>query len=245
MQALNISLSTEMLVSLETTAREMHLPIETAAVHLLRDALKKKKNETVRVLQPDRVERSVQPDVESLQEIIHRQDAEIQWLRDHITQISTLTPTTHVIRHEYPVCGVSHPTEQYVAAPTVSPLPAQDSQKPGDDSATASPTVSVDDVQYTPGPGESGKLEDLISPSINGGDTGLSDMGRAPGRTLRDSIGGVREELEYSVHEAAAIAGESESVILEYVMDGFLPATKDGTSYRIRGNDLRRYMLSK
>lgn len=244
MQALNISLSPEMFLSLEAASRDMHLSIEIAAVHLLKDALKKKKTETVRILQPDRVERSVHPDNESLHEIIHRQDAEILWLRDHITRISTLTPTTHVIRHEYSTCGVSHLAEQ----PTVSSTSAhtlEDSQKPGEDPAITSPAVSVDDVQYTPGPGESGKLEDLISPSMNGGDAGLSEMGRVPGRTLRDSIGGVREELEYSVHEAAAIAGESESVILEYVMDGFLPATKDGTSYHIKGNDLRRYMLSK
>lgn len=245
MQALNISLRPEMLLSLEAAARDMHLPIEIAAVHLLRDALKAKKVETVRVLQPDRVERPVHPENESLHEIILRQDAEILWLRDHITRISTLTPTTHVIRHEYPVCGIPHPSEQPAVGSIISSPPLEDSQKSGEDPSTASPAVSLDDVQYTPGPAESGKLEDLISPSINSGDSGLSEMSRVPGRALRDSIGGVREELEYSVHEAAAIAGESESVILEYVMDGFLPATKDGTSYRIRGNDLRRYMLSK
>ena len=64
-------------------------------------------------------------------------------------------------------------------------------------------------------------------------------------RTLRDSIGGVREEKKYSLGEAAAIAGESEAVLLEYILDGVLPATKDADSYRIKGTDLRRYMFSK
>ena len=43
--------------------------------------------------------------------------------------------------------------------------------------------------------------------------------------------------------EAAAIAGESESVLLEYIADGFLPALRDGPVCRIRGIDLRRYMM--
>ncbi|MDD3574495.1 MAG: helix-turn-helix domain-containing protein [Methanospirillum sp.] len=68
---------------------------------------------------------------------------------------------------------------------------------------------------------------------------------RTVDRTLRDSIGGVSDEVMYTISEAAAITGESESVLLEYIFDEFLPVVRNGTDCRIRGVDLRRYMMSR
>jgi len=95
----------------------------------------------------------------------------------------------------------------------------------------------VDDVQYSLS--ESGIESEELIPS------GFAGPERAGDRMLRDSIGGVIDEILYTVSEAAAIAGESESVLLEYIADGFLPALRDGPVCRIRGIDLRRYMMSK
>jgi excisionase family DNA binding protein len=236
-QTITLSISPEMVSRLHHFASEQHARVEDVAADLLSQVLSIRKHEVVRVVQSERKGLTLSPESDTLREIIQRQDEEIRWLRDQIARLSTLTPTTHVIRHEYP--AMLSEQESQVRKPVIelsSKIPGSVVKETGNSGDKGSQDA-MDDVTYTL-PETGIDPEDLIS-------SGFSDPGRVGGRTLRDSIGGVREEKEYSVQEAAAIAGENESVLLEYIADGVLPATQDGDLYRIRGNDLRRYMMSK
>ena len=141
-----------------------------------------------------------------------------------------------MIKHEYPafmqesrdVCSPSSIEQSSLSSPE---------KEPESEGITPASNVSVDDVQFSPS--DNGvESEDIMNSSFSG-------SLRTVDRTLRDSIGGVSEEVMYTIAEAAAIAGENESVLLEYIFDGFLPAVRDGTDCRIRGIDLRRYMMSR
>lgn len=240
MQTLKISLSPELFSILEMIARNNHVPVEIAAAQILGDSVRKKRHETVRILQQDRTDRQDLPEPDILREIIKRQDAEIAWLRDHISRIST----TLLIKPEYP-STLQDRQETEEGQNRISGNKQVDESSTGLEEVNQSPVVTVDDVQYSPAAGDAGGLEDLMNRSLEDEGARFQGQERASERMLRDSIGGVREEKEYSISEAAAIAGETEAVILEFIMDGFLPAIKDGNSFRIQGNDLRRYIMSK
>ena len=236
-QTITLSISPQIISRLRILAAEHHVPIEEVATDLIYQALQIKKHDPVRVVQMDQKGHFSSSDSEILREIIQRQDGEITWLREQIARLSTLTPTTHVIRHEYP--AISDDTR--VLKPLIPDENKQfhsDEEKEEDNPDVTLPSqISLEDVQYNVT--ETGmESDDLITSEYSG-------HARVGEQTLRDSIGGVREEKKYSVREAAAIAGESESVLLEYISDGFLPAERDGTEYRIQGVDLRRYIMSR
>lgn len=225
-------------------ALETSVSVEEVVIHLLGDSVRSRRCETVRVLHPERGEKFTQHNLESSLEIIRRQDAEIDWLREQLTRLSTLNTITHVIRHEDPDVLMTRQEKVVVSVPDLINISRSAEIPVSPEDTGQQSAVTVDDVQYTPAPGDTRGFEELI-PGLEDRKAAFSGPERASDRTLRDSIGGVREEKEYTIHEAAAISGDTEEVILEYVIDGFLPATKDGNLYRIRGNDLRRYMLSK
>ncbi len=235
-QIITLSLSPEIINRLNHFATEQNMSIEDIAGDLLSQALNIKKHDITRIVSCDRKTASVPTDHEILREIIHRQDEEISWLRGQIARLSTLSPTTHVIRHEYPAliqdprAAMQRPVLQETKSSVAE-------EKESEGSAIPPAPISVDDVQYSLS--ESGIESEELIPS------GFAGPERAGDRMLRDSIGGVIDEILYTVSEAAAIAGESESVLLEYIADGFLPALRDGPVCRIRGIDLRRYMMSK
>ena len=217
---ITLSIRADTLDRLNHLANERHMSIEDIVLELLSPGLK---------MEMDGITRE-------LREIIRRQDEEITWLRDQIARLTTLTPTTHVIKHEYPafmqesrdVCSPSSIEQSSLSSPE---------KEPESEGITPASNVSVDDVQFSPS--DNGvESEDIMNSSFSG-------SLRTVDRTLRDSIGGVSEEVMYTIAEAAAIAGENESVLLEYIFDGFLPAMRDGTDCRIRGIDLRRYMMSR
>jgi hypothetical protein len=217
---ITLSIRADTLDRLNHLANERHMSIEDIVLELLSPGLK---------MEMDGITRE-------LREIIRRQDEEITWLRDQIARLTTLTPTTHVIKHEYPafmqesrdVCSPSSIEQSSLSSPE---------KEPESEGITPASNVSVDDVQFSPS--DNGvESEDIMNSSFSG-------SLRTVDRTLRDSIGGVSEEVMYTIAEAAAIAGENESVLLEYIFDGFLPAVRDGTDCRIRGIDLRRYMMSR
>ena len=217
---ITLSIRADTLDRLNRLANERHMSIEDIVHELLSSGLK---------MEMDGITRE-------LREIIRRQDEEITWLRDQIARLTTLTPTTHVIKHEYPafmqesrdVCSPSSIEQSSLSSPE---------KEPESEGITPASNVSVDDVQFSPS--DNGvESEDIMNSSFSG-------SLRTVDRTLRDSIGGVSEEVMYTIAEAAAIAGENESVLLEYIFDGFLPAVRDGTDCRIRGIDLRRYMMSR
>ncbi|GEM_PF-1074276 len=239
-QTITLSLSPDIITRLNHFASEQHVPVEDAARDLLTQALHIKKHESRRIVSPDRKGYISSSDHDVLREIIQRQDEEISWLRDQIARLTTLSPTPLVIRHEYPVLTQDqdiHGINQNVSGPAGQEQPSAVRDKEPEESPVFPSHVSVEDVQYSLS--ETGiDAEDLISPVVSGQERGGD-------RTLRDSIGGVREEMMYTIAEAAAIAGESESVLLEYITDGFLPAVRDGPDFRIRGVDLRRYMMSR
>jgi hypothetical protein len=241
MQILKISLNPELYSALEMIARDNHVPVETTAVQILGDSVRKKRHETMRILQPDHADRQNSSETDTLYEIIKRQDAEITWLRDHITRIS---PSIPVGSSMYPESPALHQVKEGAVNQITGSQPGKE-QDLSSSEMVATPAVTVDDVQYSPGAGEANGIEDLITRDAGAEGSRYQGKERASDRMLRDSIGGVREEKKYSLKEAAAIAGETESVILEFIMDGFLPAIKDEDSYQIQGNDLRRYMLSK
>lgn len=235
-QIITLSLPPEIVNRLNHFATEQHVPIEDIAQEMLSRALNIKKHDITRIVSCDRKGATSPADHEILREIIHRQDEEILWLREQIARLSTLSPTTHVIRHEYP--ALMHDPRESVKRPVLqeTKTPVTEEKEP-EGSAIFPAHVSVDDVQYSLP--ESGiESEDIIS-------SGYAEPERVGDRMLRDSIGGVSEEVMYTVSEAAAIAGESESVLLEYITDGFLPAIRDGNVCRIRGIDLRRYIMSR
>ncbi|NLL09792.1 MAG: hypothetical protein GX268_02655 [Methanomicrobiales archaeon] len=217
---ITLSIRADTLDRLNHLANERHMSIEDIVLELLSPGLK---------MEMDGITRE-------LREIIRRQDEEITWLRDQIARLTTLTPTTHVIKHEYPafmqesrdVCSPSSIEQSSLSSPE---------KEPESEGITPASNVSVDDVQFSPS--DNGvESEDIMNSSFSG-------SLRTVDRTLRDSIGGVSEEVMHTIAEAAAIAGENESVLLEYIFDGFLPAVRDGTDCRIRGIDLRRYMMSR
>ncbi|HOJ96690.1 MAG TPA: helix-turn-helix domain-containing protein [Methanospirillum sp.] len=239
-QTITLSLSPDIINRLNHFASEQHIPVEDVARDLLTQALHIKRHESTRIVSPDRKGHFSSSDHDVLREIIQRQDEEISWLRDQITRLITQSPTPLLIRSDYPPLTKDqdiHGINQGMSGPARQEQPSIIREKEPEESPVFSPHVSVEDVQYSLS--ETGiDSEDLISPVISGQERGGD-------RTLRDSIGGVREEMMYTIAEAAAIAGESESVLLEYITDGFLPAVRDGPDYRIRGVDLRRYMMSR
>lgn len=242
---LSVSLQSEAMKRLEQVARDLHMPVHEAAADLLVQALQARSHETVRIVQMDKSKKTAYPENDPCLEIIRRQDNEITWLREQLTRLSTITPTTHIIRHEYPAFTMDRPNEAPAQSPDTTGR-TETQTAPDNHQESQASQVSVDDVQYTPLSEPSGEVEDIISPDIvSTMQDGLMSPGKAGNRMLRDSIGGVREEKDYSITEAAAIAGETEAVILEYIMDGFLPAKRENETYRIRGNDLRRYIMSK
>lgn len=235
-QIITLSLPPEIVNRLNHFATEQHVPIEDIARELLSQSLNIKKHDITRIVSPERKGATSPADHEILREIINRQDEEILWLREQIARLSTITPTTHVIRHEYPAL-MQDPRESIQRPVLQESKPPVTEEKESEGSAILPAHVSVDDVQYSLP--ESGiESEDLIT-------SGFAGPERVGDRMLRDSIGGVSEEVMYTVSEAAAIAGESESVLLEYITDGFLPAIRDGNVCRIRGIDLRRYIMSR
>ena len=239
---ITLSLSDDIAARLSQYAAEHHVTMEEFATDLINQALQLKKHEVVRIIQSEKREVPGHAEPDSVREIIHRQDEEITWLRGQVTRLTSLTPTTHVIKHEYPAFTIN-PHEKPVI-PSVTP-PAEDECKPvipdEKDEKTPEvilpPHVTVDDVLYTL-PDTGMEPEELTSPEY-------SKYERIDERTLRDSIGGISEEKDYTVSEAAAISGESESILLEYIADGFVPARREWAEYRIRGIDLRRYMVSR
>ena len=217
---ITLSIRADTLDRLNHLANERHMSIEDIVLELLSPGLK---------MEMDGITRE-------LREIIRRQDEEITWLRDQIARLTTLTPTTHVIKHEYPAF-MQESRDVCPALPVEQSSLSSPEKEPESEGITPVSNVSVDDVQFSPS--DNGvESEDLIDSSFSG-------SLRTVDRTLRDSIGGVSEEVMYTIAEAAAIAGENESVLLEYIFDGFLPAMRDGTDCRIRGIDLRRYMMSR
>lgn len=237
MQKITISITSDIESRLSHFASEQKTTVEDAATNLLKQALHAKKTDGFRVVQSEKKSETGLSDTEALREIIHRQDEEIIWLREQITRLSTLTPTTHIIKHEYP--AITGTIREQSSLPPDEEKKTRITEEKDVNVTDGGPSsqVSVEDVLYTLT--ETGiESEDLMN-------SGFSTPTRAGERVLRDSIGGVRGEKEYTVSEAAAIAGESEAVILEYISDGFLPAQKEGNIYRIRGVDLQRYMMSK
>lgn len=237
MQKITLTISSDIALQLQHLASEQKVTVEVIATDLLNQAMQGKKPEAFRIVQSERIGQPVFSDSEGLREIIHRQDEEIIWLRDQITRLSTLPPTTHVIKHEYPAFNATlrdNPENPF--------CDEKKNLKPGNKKSETADTiqpyqVSVEDVQYSvQEPGI--ESDELLTSNFSGPD-------RVDERTLRDSIGGVRGEVDYTISEAAAIAGESEAVILEFITNGFLPAKMEGTMYRIRGADLQRYMMSK
>ena len=240
MQKVHISLSPDLFSALEKIAADKRESVEAVAAHIISDSIRNRRHETVRILHPERGERYGLHESDPLHEIIKRQDAEITWLREQITRLSTLTTISHVIRHEYANTSQHHERDDFTDTDSSQPVLKEVSSP---EETNPVPSVTVDDVQYTPSTGDNRGFDEYIPPGE--GESRFSSHQRESDRTLRDSIGGVREEKDYSIGEAAAISGDTEEIILEYVIDGFLPAYKDGDSYLIRGNDLRRYMLSK
>ena len=102
MQKITLTISSDIALQLQHLASEQKVTVEVIATDLLNQAMQGKKPEAFRIVQSERIGQPVFSDSEGLREIIHRQDEEIIWLRDQITRLSTLTPTTHVIKHEYP-----------------------------------------------------------------------------------------------------------------------------------------------
>lgn len=235
-KTITLSLRADFFDRLNRLANERHMSIEDIVHELLSSGLKMDMDGTTRAVIDHQRENSHQPVTRELREIIRRQDEEITWLRDQIARLTTLTPTTHVIKHEYPVF-MQESRDVCPALPVEQSSLSSPEKEPESEGITPASNVSVDDVQFSPS--DNGvESEDIMDSSFSG-------SLRTVDRTLRDSIGGVSEEVMYTIAEAAAIAGENESVLLEYIFDGFLPAMRDGTDCRIRGIDLRRYMMSR
>ncbi|NLV25731.1 MAG: helix-turn-helix domain-containing protein [Methanomicrobiales archaeon] len=234
---ITLSVTPEIESRLNQYAAEQQVTPEQVAVDLLTHALHLKKGDALRIVQIEQKGQTGKTDAEGLREIIRRQDQEITWLRDQISRLSTLTPTTHIIKHEYPVYATAIGEHPYTPAVEEKKKTFLEEKEPDGTDSQLPSHVSMEDVHYNI-PENAIESEDLIG-------SGFLAPGRVDERTLRDSIGGVRGDKDYSVSEAAAIAGESETVLMEYISDGFLPAKREGNMYRIRGADLQRYMLSK
>ena len=235
-------MSQESLKRLKQVADDQHSTIEEAAASLLGEILHKKRTKTVTIVHPDKSPHVSQEQV-MMSEIIKRQDAEILWLREQFNRLLT-TPQKRDEPDQDPlILPVRDLQAQFV--PGNEKKTGFEFNPENHDIASLHSSVTVDDVHYSP-ISESEIISDELLPShLEDGSDNFRDHRSERDRTIRDSIGGVRGEMRYLISEAAAIAGESEATILEYITNGFLPAVKEGDVYLIRGNDLQRYMMSR
>lgn len=242
-QTLRITLPHEVSKRLEHVAHERHASAEEVASSIIEHWLLTKRSDgSVRVVHDEGKERShgTQSD---LNEIIRRQDEEIAWLRAEITRLISISPTIHLVHHGPGVfgeAGTVHSEEPNSEIPSARPGEFNPVYQKDDTPVT--PPIDLREVEYSPQE-SSADPNDLISGVLS--DREGTRPEQVSGKTLRDLVGGVTGEKNYSVSEAASIAGEPESVILEYIINGFLPAIHINNTYLIRGNDLRQYMLSK
>ena len=245
MQTFPISLPHELFIRLEQAAHERNMSDEEFIVSFLdRLVTKGNLNSPVRVVSDTRRKDSESVDLTGLKEIIRRQDEEILWLRSEINRLITISPTIHLVHHDYQAWKNTVP-DPSIPAGDVSREKTSFPSTPEDkaDELLSNQNVDVGELQYSQVLDSSGEQNDLISAEST--NQRMQDSEQIGGKTLRGLVGGISGEKNYTVFEAAAIAGESDSVILEYINDGFLPALQYKDTYLIRGNDLRKYILSK
>lgn len=244
---LTIHLSSDTIQRLERIARERGETSEELAALLLEQSIHTKGTDTtIRVVQGERRESEIS-DPKGLMEIIKRQDLEIKWLRDKISRLITLNPPIHVIHHSQDgkVWQESKNSLNTTADSGLQPQENRSEESRKEEQAYNPPPQIAEDFsmdnfnQTVEAPSDS---QDLLTQSC---DENISDEHQVSGRTLRDLVGGITGEKNYSLSEAAAIAGEAESILMEYINDGFLQAVQYQDTYLIRGNALRNYILSK
>lgn len=244
-QTLQISLPHEVSKRLERMAHERNLSAEEVATSILEQWLVRIGfDNSIRVVPDECQGKPESYDTSGLKEIIHRQDKEIAWLREEIHRMITISPTIHLVHHENK-SGTDTRSDLVMdmlnpVSPSSPELRISDEKR---DELLSNPNVDDGELQYSQTIESSSEQNELIS--AVSGNQALHNSEQVSGKTLRGLVGGVTGDKNYTVLEAAAIAGESETVILEYINDGFLPALKYDGLYLIRGNDLRQYILSK
>ncbi|MFH0966799.1 MAG: helix-turn-helix domain-containing protein [Methanobacteriota archaeon] len=243
-QTIQIALPHEVSKRLEHVAHERNLSTQEVVASILEQWLiKSGHDDSIRIVSDVSTGKPESFDHHGMKEIIRRQDEEITWLRDEINRIVTTFPTIHLVHHEYIPGKNTHPDLSMEMLNPLSPSPSIGMPDENQNAIPSNPNVDVDELQYSPVIESSSEQNDLIS--TVSGDQALHNSEQVSGKTLRGLVGGVTGDKNYTVFEAAAIAGESESVILEYINDGFLPALKNNGTFLIKGNDLRQYILSK
>lgn len=239
---ITLKLSQDSLKRLKQVADDQHSTIEEIAASLLGEILHKKQTKTVTIVHPERSNHTLH-EQNMMSEIIRRQDAEILWLREQFNRMLTIPQRSDgdqdpsMLSRSGQLPSDSSPESQKTLG--------FDINRESDDISSMQSSVTVDDVQYSPTTDSEIITDELLPSHLDEGSQNYQGHRSVGDRTIRDSIGGVRGEMRYLISEAAAIAGESEATILEYITNGFLPAIKEGDSYRIRGNDLQRYMMSR
>ncbi len=244
-QTLQISLPHELSKRLERMAHERNMSAEVVATSILEQWLiRGGLDNSIRIVPEECPGKPDSLDSSGMKEIILRQDEEITWLREEIHRMITISPTIHLVHHEN---KSQKDSRSDLSKDIINPLshssPQSNVRDEKRDEILSNPNVDDGELQYSQAMESSPEQNDLIS-TVSGNQT-LHNSEQVSGRTLRGLVGGVTGDKNYTVLEAAAIAGESETVILEYINDGFLPAIKYNGSYLIRGNDLRQYIMSK
>jgi hypothetical protein len=243
-QYLSVPLNLETTRKLERMAQERGESPEALAAILIENLIIRKiSDNSIRLIRDEDRDCGC-PDPKSLAEIIKRQDDEIAWLRQEINRMITRQSEIHIIHH-----GQGEITFK---------KPQTKEKQPDNQEQKKAPAHVTNEVNYYQEPprinadfaGEtfsqialsSSDPSELIPPETA---SEKENTQQISGKTLRNLVGGITGEKNYTAFEAAAIAGEPEAVILEYINDGFLPATKYLDTYLIRGNDLRQYIMSK
>jgi len=240
---ITLQLSPDSIKRLSQVADLQHMTIEEAAASLLGEILHKKRTKTVTIIHPEKSHQIVHEQV-MVSEIIKRQDAEILWLREQVNRLLTSTQGSDVTHQDHSIITKEEQLKSS-SMPDGNKAKSFELNQESHDISSMQSSVTVDDVQYSPISDSEIISDELLPSHLDHGSEIFRGHQSVGDRTIRDSIGGVRGEMEYLINEAAAIAGESEATILEYIINGFLPAIKEGDTYLIRGNDLQRYMMSR
>jgi hypothetical protein len=243
-------------------AQKRSLSSEEVAAALLEEIILTKENESL-FSSLSKENGIFLSDTRGLMEVIRRQDNEIAWLREEITRLISTHKEIRIIHNGKGevICSESESSDPIqisgvqtgtrpIESPEMTGLKSGDCESraftlakdKGDASVQSSPVDFTDDTIFQNVDTGSDSREFMNQESDN---AGLQSAEQISGITLRDLVGGITGDKNYSVFEAAAIAGESESVLLEYINDGVLPALHYKNSFLIRGNDLRQYIMSK
>lgn len=239
---ITLQLSQESYKRLKQVADDQHTTIEEAAASLLGEILHKKRTKTVTIVHPERSSHFAH-EQNVMSEIIKRQDAEILWLREQFIRMISAHQGSDLLQKDSSQIRAG----EQLPPGSLSGIKAMGSEitHESHDISSLQSSVTVDDVQYSPTSDSEIISDELLPSHLDDGSDNFQVHRSVGDRTIRDSIGGVRGEMKYLISEAAAISGESEATILEYITNGFLPASKEGDTYLIRGNDLQRYMMSR